>query len=99
MVVRYRVLADVVPMSWDWPVVVNYHEAMAYCNWKTSQAQGTDASGGRVVYRVLTEYEHHAIRGSTNAGSHPDHPDIPQDNICNSYGEKESYMDSVGFIF
>ena len=38
-------------MPWDWPVDVNYHEAKAYCKWK-----GTE-------YRLLTEAEHHRIRG------------------------------------
>ena len=27
----------VVSMRWDWPVDVNYHEARAYCFWKTEQ--------------------------------------------------------------
>jgi 5-histidylcysteine sulfoxide synthase/putative 4-mercaptohistidine N1-methyltranferase len=29
-----RLLAEQVPMPWDWPVEVNYHEAKAFCNWK-----------------------------------------------------------------
>ena len=37
-------------MPWDWPVVINYHEAKAYCNWL---GQG---------FRLITEAEHHAIR-------------------------------------
>ena len=43
---------DVVPMLWDWPVDINYHEAKAFCSWK-----GPD-------YRLLTEAEHNALRGN-----------------------------------
>jgi 5-histidylcysteine sulfoxide synthase/putative 4-mercaptohistidine N1-methyltranferase len=30
---RYRALAQVTAMPWDWPVDVNYHEAKAFCAW------------------------------------------------------------------
>lgn len=29
-----RLMTEEVPMRWDWPVEVNYHEAKAFCNWK-----------------------------------------------------------------
>ncbi|SFW11907.1 5-histidylcysteine sulfoxide synthase [Nitrosovibrio sp. Nv17] len=29
-----RLMTEEVPMPWDWPVEVNYHEAKAFCNWK-----------------------------------------------------------------
>ncbi len=32
-----RLLAEEIPMPWDWPVEVNYHEAKAFCNWKAEQ--------------------------------------------------------------
>lgn len=32
-----RLLTEEVPMPWDWPVEVNYHEAKAFCNWKKSE--------------------------------------------------------------
>lgn len=32
-----RLMTEVVPMPWDWPVEVNYHEAKAFCNWKAAQ--------------------------------------------------------------
>lgn len=32
---RFRLMTEEVPMPWDWPVEVNYHEAKAFCNWKT----------------------------------------------------------------
>jgi 5-histidylcysteine sulfoxide synthase/putative 4-mercaptohistidine N1-methyltranferase len=32
-----RLMTEEVPMCWDWPVEVNYHEAKAFCNWKKSE--------------------------------------------------------------
>ena len=32
---RLRLMTEVIPMPWDWPAEVNYHEAKAFCNWKT----------------------------------------------------------------
>lgn len=31
-----RLMTERVPMPWNWPVEVNYHEAKAFCNWKAS---------------------------------------------------------------
>ena len=44
-----RLMTEEVPMQWDWPVEVNYHEAKAFCNWKA-------ASSGQPV-RLPTEDE------------------------------------------
>ena len=44
---RLRLLFDAVDMRWDWPVDVNYHEAKAYCAWRTEQ------DGSEVMYRVI----------------------------------------------
>jgi 5-histidylcysteine sulfoxide synthase/putative 4-mercaptohistidine N1-methyltranferase len=30
---RFRTMAEVIDMPWDWPVEVNYLEAKAFCNW------------------------------------------------------------------
>lgn len=29
-----RLMTEEIPMPWDWPVEVNYHEAKAFCHWK-----------------------------------------------------------------
>ena len=34
---QLRLMTEVVPMPWDWPVEVNYHEAKAFCQWKGKQ--------------------------------------------------------------
>jgi putative 4-mercaptohistidine N1-methyltranferase len=31
-----RLMTMEIPMPWDWPVEVNYHEAKAFCNWKAA---------------------------------------------------------------
>jgi 5-histidylcysteine sulfoxide synthase/putative 4-mercaptohistidine N1-methyltranferase len=31
---QLRILAEQIPMPWDWPVEVNYLEAEAFCHWK-----------------------------------------------------------------
>ncbi len=33
---KLRLMAEEIPMPWDWPVEVNYHEAKAFCNWKAA---------------------------------------------------------------
>lgn len=35
---RLRLLAEEVPMPWDWPVETNCHEARAFCRWKARQS-------------------------------------------------------------
>lgn len=32
-----RLMTEEIPMPWDWPAEVNYHEAKAFCNWKKSE--------------------------------------------------------------
>src|SRR5687768_2886336 len=44
-----RLMTEEIPMPWDWPVELNYHEAKAFCNWKAA------ASGQ--PYRLPTEDE------------------------------------------
>ena len=36
-----RLMTMEIPMPWDWPVEVNYHEAKAFCNWKAAVSRPT----------------------------------------------------------
>jgi 5-histidylcysteine sulfoxide synthase/putative 4-mercaptohistidine N1-methyltranferase len=63
---KLRTLFDVIDMPWDWPAVVNYHEAKAYCAWRTEQ------DGAAKPYRLLTEAEHHRLRPAAWTGWHVD---------------------------
>ena len=44
-----RLVAEEIPMPWNWPVEVNYLEAKAYCNWQSARTGKT--------YRLPTEAE------------------------------------------
>jgi len=57
---KLRTVFSEEPMQWDWPVIANYHEAKAFCAWRTRKDDVHDAP-----YRVLTEAEHHRIRDDT----------------------------------
>lgn len=50
---RLRLMLEEVPMPWNWPVEINYHEAKAFCQWKTN------VSGASV--RLPTEDEWQAM--------------------------------------
>jgi 5-histidylcysteine sulfoxide synthase/putative 4-mercaptohistidine N1-methyltranferase len=51
---RLRTLFEIIDMPWSWPVEVNYHEAKAYCAWRTER--------DGVPYRLPSEAEHQALR-------------------------------------
>jgi len=57
---KLRNIFEQTDMQWDWPVAVNYHEARAYCAWKSEQ---DGLAGKPEAYRVISEAEHHLIRG------------------------------------
>ncbi|MGS2744109.1 5-histidylcysteine sulfoxide synthase [Halomonas sp. LS-001] len=48
-----RLMTEEVEMPWDWPVEVNFHEAKAFCHWKSAQT-------GQPV-RMPTEDEWHRL--------------------------------------
>lgn len=70
-----RLMTEEVPMPWDWPVEVNYHEAKAFCNWKKSETG--------MAIRLPTEDEWYRLYDAaglnnvtedvTNANIHLDH--------------------------
>ncbi len=51
---KLRLIFDVVPMQWAWPVSINLHEADAFAKWKSMKENKN--------IRVITELEHNAIR-------------------------------------
>lgn len=53
---RLRTIFEVIDMQWDWPAIVNFYEAKAYCAWLTAR------TGAENPFRLLSEAEHLAIR-------------------------------------
>ena len=51
---KLRLIFDVVPMQWAWPVSINLHEANAFAKWKSLKENKN--------IRVITELEYNAIR-------------------------------------
>lgn len=51
---RFRTMAQIIDMPWNWPVEVNYLEAKAFCNWLASQT-------GQPI-RLPTEAEWYRLR-------------------------------------
>lgn len=58
-----RTCFERIAMPWAWPVVVNYHEARAYCAFRAER----DEAG--VPYRLITEAEHHRLRDPEPRGN------------------------------
>lgn len=61
-----RLMTEEIPMAWDWPAEVNYHEAKAFCNWKKSE------TGMNV--RLPTEDEWYRLYEQAGVGTSADNP-------------------------
>ncbi|MCB9654928.1 MAG: 5-histidylcysteine sulfoxide synthase [Deltaproteobacteria bacterium] len=88
---RLRTVFEVVDLMWDWPAEVNYHEAKAFCAWKTERTG--------MPHRLLTEAEHHALRSDTTPSDAlgPDAPrsDAPRSDTSRSDATQWSTRDPV----
>jgi len=76
-------MLEEVPMPWDWPVEVNYHEAKAFCQWKSQQL-------GKNI-RLPTEDEWYRLYAVSDLD--PDLPSPQQANIELKYGTSSCPVD------
>ena len=53
---QLRMTFEVQEMQWNLPVCINFHEAKAYCAWRSER------DNSLMPYRLLTEAEHHVLR-------------------------------------
>lgn len=79
-----RLCFETVPMQWRWPALVNFHEAKAFCSWKSEHEPGA------VPYRLLTEAEHHRLRD--RAVNKPN-----RNLVCGSEGPVDASSGADGF--
>ncbi len=61
---RLRLMTSEISLPMNWPVEVCYHEAHAFCNWKSAQSGSSVRMPDEAEYRRLLEYsgfdrEHH----------------------------------------
>ncbi len=71
-----RLMTEEVPMPWDWPADVNYHEAKAFCNWKAATTKQS--------VRLPTEDEWHRLYDVANLSEVP-HNESAAGNIHLDY--------------
>ncbi|MBA4142345.1 MAG: 5-histidylcysteine sulfoxide synthase [Nitrosospira sp.] len=74
---RLRLMTKEIPMPWDWPAEVNYHEAKAFCNWKA-------AATGQ-PYRLPTEDEWYRLYDTAGLSEVP-HAEPAAANIHLDHG-------------
>ncbi|MEL4898220.1 5-histidylcysteine sulfoxide synthase [Crocosphaera sp. Alani8] len=54
----YRAMFDEIPLPLDWPVEVNYYEAMAYCRWKGKETRlMSEAEWNLATYEPQQNYQ------------------------------------------
>ncbi len=58
---KLRTIFEIIDMPHDLPAIVNFHEAKAYCAWKSER-------DGGMPYRLLTEAEQNAVRDGKESG-------------------------------
>lgn len=79
---RLRAIFDVLPMQWDWPVQVNWHEAKAFCRWRNERDQNQKTH----CYHLTTEPMHHLLREKSDQSQH-----AASDAILNLPANKTMY--------
>lgn len=62
---KLRTIFEIVSMPWSWPVEVNFHEALAFCNWRQEQDQTL------LKYRLITEAEFQVLQQNANKDIDP----------------------------
>ncbi len=74
---QFRTMTEEIPMPWNWPVEVNYHEAKAFCQWKKLN------SGLNV--RLPTEDEWYRLYDFSKLNSDNNNPEVSANLHLNHY--------------
>jgi 5-histidylcysteine sulfoxide synthase/putative 4-mercaptohistidine N1-methyltranferase len=93
-----RLMTEEIEMPWDWPVEVNYHEAKAFCEWKTEKT-------GQAV-RMPTEDEWYrlcSVAGVEEVGDSPVNANLHLDHGASSCSvtrhQHGQWFDVVGNVW
>ncbi len=95
---KLRLLAELIDMPWNWPVEVNYHEAAAFCRWKSQQCNKlirlpTEDEWYRLVQHTQTVDL--TVNQRAKANIHLDHGSSPCAVNCFAMGEFYDIMGNV----
>ena len=85
---KLRTMTELISMPWNWPVVVNYLEAKAFCNWKAEKT-------GKSI-RMPTEDEWYCLRDQLIATDQPYWKKAPG-NINLEYWASSCPVDQFAF--
>jgi 5-histidylcysteine sulfoxide synthase len=69
---KLRAIFDILPMQWDWPAQVNFHEAQAFCRWKNEK----DGNKDKEFYHLTTEPMHQLMRDDHEKSANTQSDDI-----------------------
>lgn len=81
-----RTIFDIIPMPWNWPVEINFHEAQAYCHWKNEKDKS------KLHYRLLTEAEFVSLR-------HKNKDAVAQDKHYSDYKIVNEFKPNFNFVW
>ncbi len=85
---KFRTMARIIEMPWNWPVEVNYLEAKAFCNWLSNKTGKT--------LRMSTEAEWHRFYDHHNLLDQPEWENAPG-NINLEYDASPCPVDRFKF--
>lgn len=93
-----RLMTEEVPMPWDWPAEVNYHEAKAFCEWKGEQTgQPVRMPTEDEWYRLCAEAGVQEVSAPpASANLHLDHGASSCPVTCYRHGD---WFDVVGNVW
>jgi 5-histidylcysteine sulfoxide synthase/putative 4-mercaptohistidine N1-methyltranferase len=88
-----RTVFQVIQMQWDLPVCVNFHEAKAYCVWRSERHDSM------MPYRLLTEAEHHVLRDGNEQAWNNNLRNGGEVEVSNTTPNKKGFYDVFGNVW
>ncbi|CAF0838292.1 unnamed protein product [Adineta steineri] len=90
---KLRTIFEVKEMNRNAPVCVNFHEAKAYCTWRTEQEQSM------IPYRLMTESEHNILRDGKEYSWNNDLRNGGEVDVTHSSPNDKGFYDVFGNVW